>query len=460
MIKKSKEATLNTSNNKLKRNLTLFEATMHSIAFVVGTGIFMKPAVVLLDAGSTGMAMLIWFAGGMISLCSALTIAEIAAYIPKVGGMYAYIVELYGDFVGYIYGWIYMLISGPGGAAAAAMAFATFSSYFIEMNLTQLRILSIAAMIFCAVIQGISTKLSMQLQAIGTIAKLIPILAIVAVGLFKGDIPGSVNFDLVGGSPAGGIAAALLGVLWSFDGWVSTCTLGEEMTRPEKNLPKAIILSLTFVTALYMLFNYVVFKTASTEQIVASADSSIGTDVAEMLFGPAGAVLVAISMMISGITSLNAQIVPPARYLLAMANKRQVIGSEFLCKLNPKFNTPTHCLVVVLVIASIYILSGTFNSVTNFVIFIIWTFFILCILGIFKLRKKFPHDDSLYHVPLYPIVPLLGVAGAAFLVISTIIDSPSSALLGIAIGLVGLPMLYYCKKKYGTDHNISGDDAE
>ena len=119
MIKKSKEATLNTSNNKLKRNLTLFEATMHSIAFVVGTGIFMKPAVVLLDAGSTGMAMLIWFAGGMISLCSALTIAEIAAYIPKVGGMYAYIVELYGDFVGYIYGWIYMLISGPGGAAAA-----------------------------------------------------------------------------------------------------------------------------------------------------------------------------------------------------------------------------------------------------------------------------------------------------------------------------------------------------
>lgn len=368
--------------------------------------------------------------------------------------------ELYGDFVGYIYGWIYMLISGPGGAAAAAMAFATFSSYFIEMNLTQLRILSIAAMIFCAVIQGISTKLSMQLQAIGTIAKLIPILAIVAVGLFKGDIPGSVNFDLVGGSPAGGIAAALLGVLWSFDGWVSTCTLGEEMTRPEKNLPKAIILSLTFVTALYMLFNYVVFKTASTEQIVASADSSIGTDVAEILFGPAGAVLVAISMMISGITSLNAQIVPPARYLLAMANKRQVIGSEFLCKLNPKFNTPTRCLVVVLVIASIYILSGTFNSVTNFVVFIIWTFFILCILGIFKLRKKFPHDDSLYHVPLYPIVPLLGVAGAAFLVISTIIDSPSSALLGIAIGLVGLPMLYYCKKKYGTDHNISGDDAE
>jgi len=445
---------------KLKRNLTVFEATMYSISFVIGTGIFMKPAVVLVNTGSTGMAMIIWFAGGMISLCSALTIAEIAAYIPKVGGMYTYIVELYGDFVGYIYGWVYMLISGPGGVAAAAMAFATFASYFIQMNLFQLRMLSLGAILFCAIIQMLSTKFSMQIQSIGTIAKLIPIFAIVIIGLAKGNIPGAINFDLVGGSPTGGIAVALLGVLWSFDGWQATCTLGEEMVKPEKNLPKSIILSLTIVTVIYMLFNYVIFKTATDTQIIGSTDSSIGVVVAQTLFGHAGATLVAIGMLISALTSLNAQIVSPTRYLLAMANRRQVVGARFLSHINVKYDTPIRCLITVIMLATIYILTGTFNSVTDLVIFIIWIFFVLCVAGIFKMRKTHPHDKNLYHVPLFPVIPIIGILGGSYLVIATMIESPKTAIIGIVVALAGIPMLYYCKKRYANDNVNSGDHEE
>jgi APA family basic amino acid/polyamine antiporter len=169
MSEKANQTSSRKREGKLRRNLTVFEATIYSISFVIGTGIFLKPAVVLSNMGSTGASMLIWLGGGIISICSALSIAELSAYIPKIGGLYAYVTELYGEFVGYIYGWVYQLITGPGGAAACAMAFATFSSYFIEMNLFQMRLLAIASVIFCAVIQMLSTKASMYMQTVGTI---------------------------------------------------------------------------------------------------------------------------------------------------------------------------------------------------------------------------------------------------------------------------------------------------
>lgn len=435
---------------KLRRNLTMFEATIYSISFVIGTGVFMKPAVVLQNTGSTGMAMLIWILGGLISMCSALTIAEIAAYIPKLGGLYTYIIELYGEFVGYIYGWVYMLIAGPGGVAAVGMAFATFASFFIDMNTFQLKALSIGAVVFCAVTQAISTKGSMRMQTIGTIAKLIPIFAIALFGVFKGSIPGAINLALVGNSPRVGIGVALLGVLWSFDGWQATCTLGNEMVKPEKNLPKSIILSLTFVTGVYLLFNFVIFKTVSADQILATTETSIGVVASRVLFGPKGAVLVSLGMLISAFTSLNAQIMAPTRYLLAMADKKQIIGANFLSHINPKYDTPINSLMTVVIMSIIYILSGTFNSVTDLVVFIIWVFFLLCVLGIFKLRKTYARDNSLYHVPLFPIIPILGAVGGCYLIVATLMGSLTTALIGVGVAVLGIPMYFYCKKIYGT----------
>jgi APA family basic amino acid/polyamine antiporter len=439
---------------KLRRNLTMFEATIYSVSFVIGTGIFLKPAVVLSDIGSTGSAMIIWFVGGMISLCSALSISELAAYIPKIGGLYTYVTELYGGFVGYIYGWVYQLITGPGGAAACAMAFSTFASYFIDMNLVQLRILAIASVLFCAGIQILSTKASMYMQTIGTIGKLIPIFAVVMFGLVKGDIPGAINFDLVGGSEGAGMGVALLGVLWAFDGWQATCNLGDEMVKPEKNLPRAIIVSLSFVTIVYMLFNFVIFRTADTTLIMDNIEGSIGTEVSQMLFGSAGAVLISVGMLISSFTGLNAQMISPVRNMVAMARRGQVPGSVFFRHIHPRFDTPVHSILSVVVLSIIYILTGTFNSVTNLVVFVIWVFFTLCIIGVFVLRHKRPRQANLYHVPLFPVIPIIGILGAGYLLVSTLLDSPLTAVLGVVVALVGIPMYFYCKKKYGVHENI------
>ncbi len=429
----------------LQRNLSLFEATMFGISFVIGTGVFLKPSSVLANSGSTGMALAVWIIAGLISLCSALTISEISAYIPRLGGLYTYLSELYGEAVGFIYGWVTVLVSGPGGAAASAIAFATFASYFVEMNETTMRLVSVGLVILFGIVQIISTKASMKLQVVGTIGKLLPIFAILAIGLFKGSIPGSLNLALVGGNSKVAIGVALIGALWAYDGWVATCTLGAELVNSEKNLPKAIIAALVFVTAVYAAFNVIIFRNIDAETVVAS--QNIGVDVSRVLFGNAGATLVSIGLLISVAVTMNAQIMNVARNLLPMAQRQLIPAHHALGKIHPKFDTPANAIILEMILTCLYIFSGNFESVTNMVIFVVWVFFVLTVFGVFILRKKYPRQEGLYSTPLYPIVPLIGIIGGAFLVVSTVMSMFKISMIGIVVAIIGLPIYAYYKKQ-------------
>lgn len=435
---------------QLRRNLTLLEATAYGVSFLIGTGIFLKPSSVLSSTGSTGMALMFWILGGIISLFSALTIAEIASYIPKLGGLYTYITELYSNLLGYIYGWVEIIVSGPGGAAASAIAFATFATHFIKLSDVGVKILALAIIWFMAFTQMVSTKGSMKLQTVGTVAKIIPIFAIVILGLMKGG-SGSINLSAVGGSTAGGYGVALLGVLWSYDGWIATCNLGSEMVKPERNLPRAIIFAILFVMGVYTTFNYVIFKLIPAEQIISS--NSIGIDASEILFGSIGASFITLGMLISSSITLNAQIMNGSRTYLAMAKRKQIIGSNFIGHINPKSDTPINALISMCLVASIYIITGTFSSITNLVVFVVWIFFVLATAGIFKLRKLYPKNEELYHVPLYPIIPILGILGGGYLLYSTMTSSLITTLLGTGAALIGIPMYYYTKNRYGHEES-------
>ncbi|MDO5713058.1 MAG: amino acid permease [Tissierellia bacterium] len=430
---------------QLQRNLSLFEATMFGISFVIGTGVFLKPSVVLENSGSTQMAIIMWIVAGLISLCSALTIAEIAAYIPKLGGLYTYLSELYGEAIGFLYGWVTILVSGPGGAAASAIAFATFASYFIKLSSTGMRILSISVVILFGIIQILSTKGAMKLQVAGTIGKLAPIFAILFFGFFQKNIPGSINMDLISNSKSITISGALIGALWAYDGWVSTCTLGEELVNSEKNLPKAIIIALVFVTAVYALFNVVIFRNIPANTIVGS--ENIGVDVAKSLFGHKGATLVSVGVLISSVVTMNAQMMNNERNILPMAQRQLLPGHQILSKISPKFDTPVPCIILQIILTCIYIFSGTFETVTNMVIFVVWVFFTLAVFGVFILRKKYPRKDGLYSTPLYPVIPILGIFGGSYLVISTLISMFKLSMIGIIVALIGLPIYLYYKNK-------------
>lgn len=434
---------------QLQRNLSLFEASMFGISFVIGTGVFLKPTSVLAATGSTGKSLLVWIIAGLISLCAALTIAEIAAYIPKLGGMFAYITELYGEAMGFVYGFVTVFVSGAAGPAASAIAFSTFASYFIDMSKNTMIFLSVGIVILFGIIQCLSTKGAMKLQVVGTFGKMVPIFAIVLVGVFKGSIPGAINMSLVGDGTNIAISGALIGALYAYDGWVATCSLGEEMIDANRNLPKAIILSLTFIIGVYVLFNYVIFKTVDPQTILAS--ENVGIVASEKLFGRAGATLITVGLLVSSVVTMNAQMMNNERNILPMAQRRLLPASEKLSKINPKFNTPITAILLQIILTFIYILSGSFDFVTNIVVFVVWIFFTMAIFGIFILRKRYPRDEKLYKTPLYPVVPILGILGGGYLVISTLIGETLVSVIGLGTSLLALVVYFIFSKKNKVD---------
>jgi APA family basic amino acid/polyamine antiporter len=433
----------------LKRNLTMFDGIIYVVGFVIGTGIFLKPSIILKSTGSSGAALLVWIFAGLISMCSALTIAELAAYIPKVGGLYDYLTELYGDIVGYLYGWVETIISSPAGTAALAIATGEFITHFLDLGPNSAKIYAIIVIIWCVIIQVISTKLTFRIQGIITVAKMLPIVGVILFGLIKGTAH-DISFAQNTGIPVeGGMGVALLGALWAYDGWLNTCTLGEELINPEKNLPKSIIVGLLICMLVFVVFNIAIFNTTSMAEVVKS--DNVGRDVSVKLFGNIGGDIIIAGMAIACFGSTNSQLLGGARLTYAMGKRKQLPFCKKWTRVSSKRQTPINSIIFQMVITLTFLMLGTFDTLSNMCIFIIWIFFTLGVFGVFILRKRYPRKEGLYHVPLFPVVPLLGIAGGIYLTYISLRDAIVTSLCGIALALVGLIVYYYCKRKYGED---------
>ncbi|MBZ9685842.1 amino acid permease [Clostridium estertheticum] len=433
---------------KLKRSMNTFEGMMFVIGLVIGSGVFLKPAVVLKNMGSTGSSILIWIVGGVITTAAALTVAEITGYIPKVGGMIAYLAELYNDKISFLFGWISTFINMPASVAANAIAFAIFSTFFIPLTGMQQKILAVSLVVLLAVAQIISTRYGVWLQTVATIGKLLPMALIVIFGLLHGTTS-HINMELVGDLKNGSPAVALLGVLWAYDGWLSVCSLADDMKRPAKDLPKAIIIGIGLVMVVYVTFNLAIFHVLPGN--VAVNSSKIGVDVSTILFGKSGAIFITIGMMLSVFGCMNGLLACGSRYAYAMGQRKQLPGSKALSEVNSKQGTPINAILLESIVAILYVVTGTFNSITDMVVFVLWIFYTLGIIGVFILRKRVVHNPELYHVPLYPITPIIGAVGGMYLIFATIKDSPISAIVGTGLTLIGLPVYYYYNKKNKKD---------
>lgn len=429
-----------------KRSISFLQGLAIVVGMIIGSGIFLKPSVVLNDAGSPVMALVAWVLGGVVTLCSALSIAEIASNIPRAGGLYTYLEELYGEKIGFLLGWVQSVISYPASVAAQAIAFATYSAYFLPMTEWQQRFLAFGVLAFVLIMNILSTRCGGIIQVVATFGKLVPVVAILGVGLFSGVAPGAsgLSTTLIG-EGGGGIGAAILGTLWAYDGWIGVTNMAAEMKEPKKNLPKVISIGIIFVIIVYALFNIVLFNALPGDQLAQSATP--GADAAVKLFGDGGAAFLTIGIMISVFGSLNGYLMTAARVPQAMAEKKQLPLSGLLGKLHPRFGTPANALIMQSVLAVVYILSGSFNFLTDLLIFVLWIFFTLGVIGVFILRKRGLSDKANYRVPLYPVTPIIGIAGSVFILGSTIIDSPGRSLLGIAVTLVGIPVYFWLKKE-------------
>lgn len=434
------------SQSDLKKQVGSLDAITMVIGIVIGSGIFFKSSPVFNNAGSPFLGIMAWIIGGLLTISSALTISEIATAIPKTGGLFIYIKELYNEKWAFLFGWVQSFIYVPGVTAALSIIFVTQATFFIPMSDLAQKLLAVSLIFFLILLNIISTKIGSKIQIVATFAKLIPIAIIIIFGFLKGTVGGVSAVTQISFENAGlaGFGAAILGTLWAYDGWVGVANMAGELKNPSKDLPKSIILGLSITVIIYVLINIAIINIIPVDAVIASQTPA--SDAATILFGKAGAVLISGGIMISIFGAMNGYLLTGVRVPFAMASEGLFPFAKKLSYLHPKSNTPIIAFALEGILAVIYVMSGSFELLTTLAMFMVWFFFVMAVSGIFILRKKFTHLTPTYRVPLYPYVPLIGIMGGIYILLSTIITDFKTAILGIAITLLGVPVYNHIKK--------------
>ncbi len=452
--------------------LGLFTTVMLVVGGVIGSGIFRKPGVMAAQVGSPELLLGVWVLAGVLTLFGALTNAEIASMIPETGGQYVYFERMYGPFFAFLYGWAIFAIMQCGSIAAVTYVFAEYATQFVHLpefapavevwsfhvpfvgDVSPLKEigtkgLAAALIVLLTAINYVGVRFGGLVQNVFTVAKVAGMLLLV-LGAFALPTGGaaanltipSANIHLGGLALVAGIAAALQGAFWAYDGWNKLTYIAGEIKQPQRNIPLGLLWGMLIVTAIYLLMNVAYGYVLPIDQMAQS--KLVAADVAERCF-PSGGRWIAAAVMVSTFGTANATILATARLYFSMA--RMDYFPRRLANVHPRFHTPAASLVVQGTWSVLLLFSGTFDTLTDTLIFVSWVFYALGAYGIFVLRRKMPDAPRPYRVPGYPLVPALFVAFCAVLVAVTIYQSPRNAGIGLVLILSGVPLYYLWRRR-------------
>jgi len=438
----------NIADGGLKKTLGLVPALAIVVGMVIGSGVFFKPTAVFTATGAPGLGLMAWVVGGIITICGGLTVAEIAAAIPKTGGMITYLEETYGPMWSFLLGWAQTVIYFPATVAALSIIFATQAISLLGLSDGMLNPIAIATVAFLILMNSFGSKTGGMIQTVATVGKLIPLIAIIIVGLMSegGGVARLLPMTAVDHPVATSLGSALIGIMFAYDGWMNVGAISGEMKNPGKDLPKAIVGGLSLAMGIYLLINvaYLFVLPAS----VLAATPTPAADVAKALFGASGGKVITIGILISIFGALNGYIMTGMRIPYAMATENKLPFSNVFSKLHPKFGTPVNCGIMMFVLSVLMTFSGKFDQLTDLVMFVIWIFYTMTFGSVFILRKKQPDLVRPYKVPFYPFIPMIGILGGSYIVINTIFTQPGNAAIGIVLTVIGLPVYFARKSKF------------
>jgi basic amino acid/polyamine antiporter, APA family len=468
----------------LVRALGLIAAISIIIGNVVGTGVFLKARVMTCNLGSPEWVLVAWIAAGILSLAGALTYAELSAMKPEAGGEYVFLRDAYGKVSSFLYGWMLIFVGKTGAQASVAVVFAIGLNDFLDgklkqvlikqdifgysFELTSLQIIAVMLIVIFTTINCASVALAGRIATALTFVKIF-LIAFVGIGAFVWVTGGSFgNFSLMntGGTCEGvaesvkygsasysfiaGFGAAMLGALWGYDGWNNLTLVAGEIEKPGRNIPIALIGGTVVIMLLYVFVHLAYFYVLDPTAIASvSKDSSVAKEVVSRFFGGDmktfatgfAVALFTVGLMLSSIGTLHTSILTGARVPYAMA--KDGVMFEPMGRLSEGTRVPVIALIVQGIWASILALSGSFDTLTDYVIFGSWIFYALATSTVFVFRKKFPDAPRPYRAFGYPIVPILFLIVAGFLLLNTMINAPTQAFTGIFLILLGLPVYYY-----------------
>ncbi len=457
------------SEQALVRGLGLAAATSVVVGSVIGTGIFLKTRVMMCNVESPTLVIAAWLVAGLLSLAGALTYAELAAMMPRAGGEYVFIREGYGRPLAFLYGWTQFAVAYSGSQAAKGVGFAIFLNGLVAGTLDRpfftldvfgypvpfgwLQVVALAVIIAATGVNCLAVSVGGSISVFLTSLKILIVMGI-GVGAFVLARGNWGHFAMGGAAAAcdgveatarGGLAgfgAALVGALWAYDGWTNGSNVAGEVRDPQRTLPMALIGGTLIVGALYVFANLSYLYVLSPEDLGnVSAASSVATEVVRQFLGPAAVALVAVAMMISTLGTLHTGTMAGARISYAMANDGLFFAP--LAKVSAGARVPVNALLLQCVWSCVLALSGSYDRLTDYVIFAAWIFYALNTASVFILRRRLPDAERPYQTIGYPVVPLVFILVAAWLIVNTLTATPRQALAGLTIILMGLPVYWY-----------------
>jgi APA family basic amino acid/polyamine antiporter len=445
----------NDVSNGLKREIGFFSATILVVANMIGTGIFTTSGFIIQELGSPGVMLLCWIVGGIFALSGALCYGELGAMFPLAGGEYVYLRESFGKLMGFLSGWISLIVGFSAPIAAATIAFATY--FFrafpnilpVEMNaplvnnsiliVTPVTIIASVIIIIFSLIHSHSLWFGSRVQNVLTIFKLLLIVSFMAGGFFwgKGSMPRLFDTSHTASVFSSSFAVSLIFISFAYSGWNAAAYLGSEIKNPARNIPFSLVTGTLLVMILYLLLNLTYLYALSVADMSGVLD--VGAKAAATLFGEQVSYFVAGAIAVGLLSVISAMVLAGPRVYFAMA--RDGVFFKAPAKLRGKHQTPIYSIGLQGMIGIAMALTASFDKLLIYIGFTLSLFAVLTVCGLLILRRRNHRRYSAYKTWGYPLTPIIFIVGNLWIIFYSIKNKPLTS--GYALGTIALGGLVY-----------------
>lgn len=432
------------ASRNLPRSLGLIDALSIVIGIVIGGGIFIYPNLVAQQLHSSAAILSVWIFAGVVSFFGALACAELGTMLPDTGGQYVFLRDAWGPLVGFLAGWSMFTVARTAQVAWLAIALSLYAAQFFPLSPLEAKLLGLAAIGVFTLINYRGVRAGAAVQKTFTLAKVTGLLVIVGSAFFLG---GKVAHTAVHLSPAGfslrSFGLALVPCVLSYDGWVQMSFVAGEIRNPRRNIVLALALGVAACVVIYLLANLAYLRVLSIPEIAAS--DRVGAATVERVLGPHGGGIVSLLILLSIIGTLNGCFLTSPRVFFAQA--RDGLFFRRFGEVNPRFQTPGFAILAQGLWAAVLLISGSYETLTDYAMFGIWLSYAFMVAGLMVLRLKRPDAPRPFRMPGYPVTPILFLAVATWFLVNMLITRPKPSGWGLALIAVGVPVYWIIQRR-------------
>ncbi len=427
---------------RLPRALGLTSSIALVIGITIGSGIFRSPAGIAALVPYPTTMLALWVVGGLVSLCGALSFAELAAALPETGGYYVYLREGWGRAVAFLFGWAQLVLIRASALGGLAIAFSDYALGAIGIDpathALASRSLAAAALVAAAAVNIVGLDLGAAVVSVSAGAKFLALSVLVASALMAGSVANALHVSAGPPVGMGSMGLALVSILWAYDGFADVSYAAGEVKDPQKTLPRAIILGTCAIIVIYVLANVAYLSVSSVDQVARSP--LVAADTMSAVFGPRSAALVSLLVALSAFGALNGLMLASPRLFFAMADDGMFFRP--IARIHERFLTPYIAILLAALLGVALVFSRSFEALTSTFVIAIWPFYALAVAAVYRLRRLRPDLPRPYRTTGYPVVPGVFIVATTWFLLNPLVTEPVSTGVTFALILTGLPIYY------------------